>query len=73
MLLTYDVAFDAEFPWQLGGKLPGLRGGADPNTCSGGSETNGDCFSARMMWRKDAAGEGELFSPSTFAYLTLMQ
>jgi hypothetical protein len=57
MLLTYDVAFDANFPWTLGGKLPGLRGGADPNTCSGGSESNGDCFSTRIMWRKQAAGE----------------
>lgn len=70
MLLTYDVAFDTGFPWMLGGKLPGLRGGADPNTCSGGSETNGDCFSARIMWRKDAAGEGKLFVHSGFTNLT---
>jgi len=65
MMLTYDVAFDTDFPWTLGGKLPGLRGGADPNTCSGGSESNGDCFSTRMMWRKKAEGEAYSYMLTT--------
>ena len=60
MLLSYEVAFDADFPFVKGGKLPGLRGGSDPNTCSGGSESNGDCFSTRLMWRTNGAGEGKL-------------
>lgn len=59
MLLSYELAFDTNFQWVKGGKLPGLRGGPSVNGCDGGKEPNGtDCFSARLMWRKDAAGEG---------------
>lgn len=59
MMLSYELAFDSNFNWVQGGKLPGLRGGADVNDCSGGAEPNGtDCFSTRLMWRKNAAGEG---------------
>jgi len=44
----------------MGGKLPGLRGGPDRTGCSGGNETDGTgCFSTRVMWRADGAGEGE--------------
>lgn len=57
MLLTYEVAFDSTFDWVKGGKLPGLRGGAD-NTCDGGSASDGTCFSTRVMWRKSGNGEG---------------
>jgi hypothetical protein len=28
-LLTYEIAFDNNFPWVMGGKLPGLYGGKD--------------------------------------------
>jgi hypothetical protein len=66
MLVTYEVAFDADFDWVKGGKLPGLRGGPDPNNCSGGNQANGtNCFSSRLMWRPDGDGEGEFgfFSP----------
>ena len=63
MLVSYEVAFDAGFDWVKGGKLPGLRGGPDPNNCSGGNQANGtNCFSSRVMWRTDGAGEGELLS-----------
>jgi len=63
MLVTYDVAFDTDFDWVKGGKLPGLRGGPDPNNCSGGNQANGsNCFSSRIMWRKDGDGEGKFFS-----------
>jgi hypothetical protein len=63
MVVTYEVAFDADFDWVKGGKLPGLRGGPDPNNCSGGNQANGtNCFSSRVMWRTDGAGEGELVS-----------
>ena len=62
MLLTYEVAFDQDFPWTQGGKLPGLRGG-DPDSCSGGDPATGsNCFSSRLMWRKDAQGEGACVS-----------
>jgi hypothetical protein len=64
MLLSYEVAFDAGFDWVKGGKLPGLRGGPDPNNCSGGNQANGtNCFSSRVMWRTDGAGEGQSVSP----------
>ncbi len=59
MLVSYEVAFDENFDFVKGGKLPGLRGGPDPNGCSGGVAANGtNCFSTRLMWRTAAAGEG---------------
>ncbi|KAF5386076.1 hypothetical protein D9615_002567 [Tricholomella constricta] len=62
MLVSYEVAFDENFDWVKGGKLPGLRGSTKSNLagCSSGKEkeTNGsDCFSTRLMWRKNGAGE----------------
>ncbi|GBE81089.1 polysaccharide lyase family 14 protein [Sparassis crispa] len=61
MVLTYEVAFDSDFNWVMGGKLPGLRGGPDDDGCSGGSGANGsNCFTARLMWRTD--GQGEVYS-----------
>ncbi|KAG1829088.1 hypothetical protein EV424DRAFT_1470861 [Suillus variegatus] len=58
MLLSYELAFDSNFNWVQGGKLPGLRGGSDVDDCSGGVQANGtNCFSARLMWRKNAQGE----------------
>jgi hypothetical protein len=59
MMVSYDVAFDSDFDWVQGGKLPGMRGGPSLNGCDGGSQPNGsDCFSTRFMWRTDGAGEG---------------
>ena len=58
MLLTYEVAFDSTFGWVQGGKLPGLRGGLDANICDGGSQSDGTCFSTRIMWRTSGNGEG---------------
>ncbi|CAL1707560.1 unnamed protein product [Somion occarium] len=61
VLLTYEVAFDTNFQFVKGGKLPGLRGGPEPDGCSGGSAANGsNCFSTRLMWRKE--GEGEVYT-----------
>ncbi|KAI6046086.1 polysaccharide lyase family 14 protein [Pisolithus marmoratus] len=58
MLLSYELAFDSNFNWVRGGKLPGLRGGPNANSCSGGSQPTGnDCFSTRLMWRTGGAGE----------------
>jgi len=63
MLLSYEVAFDFGFEWVKGGKLPGMRGGPDPNNCSGGNQATGtNCFSSRVMWRTNGAGEGESVS-----------
>ncbi|KAJ3528338.1 hypothetical protein NM688_g8012 [Phlebia brevispora] len=66
MLLTYEVAFDANFDWVMGGKLPGVRGGPDPNGCSGGNASTGsNCFSSRLMWRKSGQGEVYAYIPET--------
>ena len=62
VLLTYEVAFDSTFDWVKGGKLPGVRGGPDANSCDGGSASDGTCFSTRIMWRKSGDGEGS-YSP----------
>ncbi|KAH7920663.1 hypothetical protein BV22DRAFT_1020784 [Leucogyrophana mollusca] len=61
----YSVFFEEGFGWQLGGKLPGLYGGdsdEDSVGCSGGSRSNA-CFSARLMWRTDGAGELYTYLP----------
>jgi len=61
MLLSYELAFDSDFDWVKGGKLPGLRGGPDAFGCSGGTQPTGeDCFSTRLMWRSGAVGEGRV-------------
>ncbi|KAK7053270.1 hypothetical protein VNI00_003896 [Paramarasmius palmivorus] len=58
MMISYEVAFANNFDWVKGGKLPGLRGGPNAVGCSGGNQPTGrDCFSTRLMWRKDGAGE----------------
>ncbi|KAF9268877.1 hypothetical protein L218DRAFT_892480 [Marasmius fiardii PR-910] len=58
MMLSYDIAFEQGFDWVKGGKLPGLRGGPNVTGCSGGNQPNGrDCFSTRLMWRREGAGE----------------
>ncbi|KAF7792392.1 hypothetical protein EIP86_003429 [Pleurotus ostreatoroseus] len=66
MLLTYEVAFDTNFDFVLGGKLPGVRGGPDPDGCSGGNASTGsNCFSSRLMWRKKGQGEVYAYIPET--------
>jgi len=68
MLITYEVAFDADFPFVKGGKLPGLRGGPDPDGCSGGNASTGsNCFSSRVMWRTDGMGEVYAYLPENNA------
>ncbi|EMD37922.1 polysaccharide lyase family 14 protein [Gelatoporia subvermispora B] len=58
MLLSYEVAFDSDFNFVKGGKLPGLRGGSVVDGCDGGDAANGsNCFSTRLMWRTSGAGE----------------
>lgn len=57
--LEYSVFFPLDFDWKQGGKLPGLYGGH--KTCSGGDSAL-TCFSTRLMWRKQGAGELYLVS-----------
>ncbi|KAG0163425.1 hypothetical protein DFQ30_000185 [Apophysomyces sp. BC1015] len=64
-LLRYDLAFDDNFPWVQGGKLPGIFGGAPGQGCSGGDKATGsNCFSVRLMWREAGAGEAYAYVPS---------
>ncbi|PPQ82372.1 hypothetical protein CVT25_008333 [Psilocybe cyanescens] len=58
--MGYNVFFAEDFDWVLGGKLPGLYGGH--SGCSGGNAAL-DCFSTRLMWRQDGAGELYLYAP----------
>ncbi|CAO3694859.1 unnamed protein product [Umbelopsis ramanniana] len=62
LYLQYDVMFEKGFQWVKGGKLPGIYGGR--TECSGGS-TALDCFSIRLMWRKDGDGEAYLYVPKS--------
>lgn len=61
--MEYSVYFPADFDWVKGGKLPGLYGGH--TGCSGGVAAE-DCFSTRLMWRQD--GAGELYLVCRFTY-----
>jgi hypothetical protein len=64
MMVSYELAFDSGFDWVKGGKLPGLRGGLNSTGCSGGNQADGlSCFSTRLMWRTDGAGEGVYVGP----------
>ena len=69
MMVTYELAFDEGFDWVKGGKLPGLRGGLNSSGCSGGNKSDGlDCFSSRLMWRKNGLAEGTVFPIYPFLY-----
>ncbi|KAJ7188249.1 polysaccharide lyase family 14 protein [Mycena filopes] len=64
MVLSYEIAFDEDYDWVKGGKLPGLRGGT-PDGCSGGNKSDGfECFTTRLMWRPNGAGEVYAYIPS---------
>ncbi|KAJ7747950.1 hypothetical protein DFH07DRAFT_889081, partial [Mycena maculata] len=61
----YSVMFPSGFQWNLGGKLPGIYGGdnaSNATQCSGGRR-DPTCFSARLMWRADGAGEIYTYLP----------
>ncbi|KAG1459228.1 hypothetical protein G6F56_006207 [Rhizopus delemar] len=65
-LLSYEVAFDSNFDWVKGGKLPGIYGGDPKEGCAGGEKATGNnCFSVRMMWREGGAGEAYAYIPTS--------
>ncbi|KAJ7700842.1 hypothetical protein B0H17DRAFT_213241 [Mycena rosella] len=57
--MGYSVFFPDDFDWVKAGKLPGLFGGK--MACSGGDAAL-DCFSTRLMWRQNGAGELYLYA-----------
>lgn len=66
MLLSYEIAFDQNFDFVKGGKLPGMRGGSSTVQCDGGDPSTGrNCFSTRLMWRPNGAGEVYAYIPDT--------
>ncbi|OCH91047.1 hypothetical protein OBBRIDRAFT_792659 [Obba rivulosa] len=63
VLMTYEVMFEDGWEWALGGKLPGVYGGAGDSAygCTGGRQDDRcRCFDFRLMWR--AKGVGELYA-----------
>ncbi|KAF8638871.1 hypothetical protein AX17_001927 [Amanita inopinata Kibby_2008] len=65
----YTVYFEPGFAFNKGGKLPGLYGGnsnTESISCSGGRRSSA-CFSARLMWRTDGAGELYTYLPPSFS------
>lgn len=69
VLFSYSIYFENGFDFVKGGKLPGLYGGTNidvAKSCSGGRQDGRDeCFSARMMWRTDGAGEFYNYYPTS--------
>ncbi len=61
--LEYEIRFDSGFPWSMGGKVPGLSGGAGYTGGSGDGARTGDGWSVRMMWR-----EGGRIIPYVYHY-----
>lgn len=50
--MSYDIRFDSNFDWSLGGKLPGLEGvapGTSVSAPTGGKQTDNG-WSGRLMW-----------------------
>jgi hypothetical protein len=69
VVFSYSVFFSDGFDFVRGGKLPGLYGGVsldEAKSCSGGRQgERDDCFSARLMWRADGAGEIYNYLPTS--------
>lgn len=67
LYIAYDIKFDTNFDFVLGGKLPGLCGydsnQAPATGCNtgGGFPTGYDGWSARGMWRVDGALENYVY------------
>jgi hypothetical protein len=61
--LEYEVFFPDNFEWVKGGKLPGMMGGASNGIGCGGGNREFDCFSFRIMWRREGYGEAYVYAP----------
>lgn len=61
--LEYDVKLDPNFECVKGGKLPGLAGGRSNGRGCGGGNDPAQCFSVRMMWRRQCNGELYIYAP----------
>ena len=60
--LEYEVYFPNDFDFVKGGKLPGMSGGVkNGRGCGGGVDPN-ECFSFRIMWRREGMGEAYIYA-----------
>jgi hypothetical protein len=60
--IQYDIKFDSNFQWGLGGKLPGLGGtkaGVNPSVATGCDAGTPSAWSGRAMWRVPSSGKVE--------------
>ncbi len=70
--LAYDVRFDPDFDWSLGGKLPGLLGvvpGSPPSLPTGGRFAGDQGWSGRLMWLGPGAYRMPGRSNSAISYM----
>ncbi|KAI0764306.1 hypothetical protein BD413DRAFT_482853 [Trametes elegans] len=68
VVMGYDLLFQEHFEFRLGGKLPGVYGGAGDSAygCTGGRQTDRcKCFNLRLMWRENGVGELYGYVPPT--------
>lgn len=61
--IEYDVFVPSDFPFVKGGKMPGLAGGRSNGRGCGGGNDPTDCFSVRIMWRREGNGEVYIYAP----------
>ncbi|TGV02742.1 polysaccharide lyase [Flavivirga rizhaonensis] len=62
--LKYRIKFPSNFEWGLGGKIPGLSGGAAYSGCTGSqARSKGDGWTSRIMWTKPLDGSAPHFYP----------
>ncbi|KAI0818500.1 hypothetical protein BC629DRAFT_1278600 [Irpex lacteus] len=64
----FTAYFPSGFNFVKGGKIPGLYGGnsdSEALSCSGGRRDDG-CWSSRLMWRTNGAGELYTYLPPDF-------
>lgn len=66
---NYSVFFPLYYDFVLGGKLPGLYGGTEG--CGGGNKAI-DCWSSRMAWRSEGAGELYAYLPQEKQNITAL-
>ncbi|ORX92778.1 hypothetical protein K493DRAFT_143607, partial [Basidiobolus meristosporus CBS 931.73] len=60
VVFQYQVYFPPDFDFARGGKLPGIYGGGI--SCTGGTPAL-NCFSVRIMWRRNGFGEAYVYLP----------
>jgi hypothetical protein len=69
--LSYDLRFDDNFDWSMGGKLPGLSGvapGVSPTLPAGGGSPGDKGWSGRAMWQPNGGMISYMYGPRQVDY-----